>query len=658
MNKVIFFILNLLLIPYLSGQTIITEPENYRVCDDDGDGLVTIPFSLLQNYALDYLEEFNHQPEIYLTEAYGGVSKITNLYNNPQRVSVCSGNGGGYYDIAVNNQQEIFIVRGAGLLQKIDAQTCQITNIGQIHANGQSVLALSFDKLNHLYEGGWTSEVFRAEANDLTQFHLWHDFGTGRASGDFVQIGEFMYVAWTNNGRDYLYKVTLGNNNEYVSHESLGPIEQGTFGLASEYGRLYGNTPDYLYEINLETMERTIIMFRPNSADDWWGAAGLHEALEMNISYHETENDAINGTNSLSDPYTNSTPFNDRIYIRIHESTNDDTYVIPINIIVDIKPEAHNTELKACFDENLGYATFNLQEAETAVNPNPGTDFTFFANLDDLNNNQNPLPLVYEISASQTIYVKVKGDPQSACDNFAEIRLIIPSADELDYDSEVAFCLGTEAVLSVPNEFIHYQWNGLSGDDLNQNLNSADVVITHPGNYSVTVTDSNNCSFDVPFTAVLGGMPEVTNVINNGNSITVEVSPAGQYEYSLNGIFWQNSNTFYNIEVADYEIFVRDFAGCRSEGYDFVYFSVPNFISPNGDGYNDTWQIRGIQQYPDAHIQIFDRYGKLFVDRKVGNNETVWDGKYMGREIPSGTYWYIITLSEDQKMTGSLLVKN
>src|SRR5690606_14955842 len=271
-------------IPYLSGQTIITEPENYRVCDDDGDGLVTIPFSLLQNYALDYLEEFNHQPEIYLTEAYGGVSKITNLYNNPQRVSVCSGNGGGYYDIAVNNQQEIFIVRGAGLLQKIDAQTCQITNIGQIHANGQSVLALSFDKLNHLYEGGWTSEVFRAEANDLTQFHLWHDFGTGRASGDYVQIGEFMYVAWTNNGRDYLYKVTLENNNEYVSHESLGPIEQGTFGLASEYGRLYGNTPDYLYEINLETMERTIIMFRPNSADDWWGAAGLHEALEMNIS--------------------------------------------------------------------------------------------------------------------------------------------------------------------------------------------------------------------------------------------------------------------------------------------------------------------------------------------------------------------------------------
>lgn len=658
LNKVLLIIFYLLILSFSKAQTL--PAVEYYVCDEDGDGLVTIPFSEFQNYALDVLDQFNHQPEIYVTQAYDGIAKITNLYNNPQVINVCGSDGGsGYYDIAVNDQKEIFVVRGGGILQKIDAQTCQITNIGQVHSNGQSVLALSFDKLNNLYEGGWTSQVYRAEAGDLTQFSLWHDFGMGRASGDFVQIGEFLYVAWTVNSRDYLYKVTLGVNNAYLSHENLGPIEYGTFGLATEYGRLYGNTTDYLYEINLETMDTDIILFRPNSGSDWWGAAGLHEALNMEITYHGNLGDAQSGSDDLISPYTNLTAFGGgTIYIRIHESTNNETYIIPINITIDVPPAAADTELRECLDEILGLAIFDLSEAENDINSNVGMNFTYFASMEDLNNNQNPLPVIYEIPTSRIIYAKVKNSPASACENVAEIELIIPSAENVNYDPDVVFCLGTEAVLSVPNEFTNYQWNGLIGEDLDQNLNSNSVEVTHPGNYFVTVTDALGCTFDVPFTATLDGMPEVTDVIINGNSITVEVSPSGQYEYSLNGVFWQNSNTFHNMEIADYEIYVRDFTGCRNEGFEFIFFHVPNFISPNGDGYNDVWKIRGIQQYPDAHVQIFDRNGKMFFERKAGNNETVWDGKYLGRNVASGTYWYIITLKNDKKLTGSILVKN
>lgn len=658
LNKVLFIIFNLITLYSINAQTL--PPEDYRVCDEDGNGFVSIPFSEFQNYALDVLEQFNHRPEIYITESYNGVSKITNLYDNPQVVNVCPSEGGnGYYDIAINNKQEIFIVRGSGYLQKIDAQTCQITNIGQVHSNGQTVLALSFDKLNNLYEGGWESQVYRAEANDLTQFHLWHDFGEGNASGDFVQIGEFLYVAWKVRGMDFLYKVTLGVNNEYVSHENLGFIENGTFGLASEYGRLYGNTTDYLYEIDLETMQRTIIRQRPNSSSDWWGAAGLHEALNMEITYHNSLADAQNGNYDLSSPYTNLIAFaGGSIYIRIHESTNNETYIIPINIIIDTIPNAENTTLTECLDESSGVATFDLNDANIDINPAPGMAFTYFATMDDLNNNVNPLPTNYEIPENKTIYVRVKDNPASACENIAEIELIVPSAKNVDYEPNVVFCLGTSEVLSVPNEFVNYQWNGLIGEDLDQNLNSNEVIITHPGNYFLTVTDTNNCTFDIPFTATLDGMPEVTDVIINGNSITIEVSPSGQYEYSLNGVFWQSSNTFYNLEIADYEIYVRDFTGCRNEGFEFIFFHVPNFISPNGDGYNDVWTIRGITQYPDAHVQIFDRYGKLFVDRKVGNSDTIWDGKYLGREIPSGTYWYIITLTNEKRVSGAILLKN
>lgn len=660
MNKVLYIFFLLITLQCINAQVQTLPPEDFRVCDEDGDGFVSIPFSEFQNYALDVLEQFDEQPEIYVTEAYNGISKITNLYNNPQVVNVCPSLGSnGYFDIAINNQKEIFIVRGSGYLQKIDAQTCSSTTIGQIHSNGQDVLALSFDHLNNLYEGGWESQVYRAEANDLTQFSLWHDFESGRASGDFVQIGDFMYIAWTrNNGMDYLYKVTLGPNNEYVSHENLGMIENRTFGLASEYGRLYGNTTDYLYEIDLETMERTIIRQRPNSSDDWWGAAGLHEALNMKITYHDDLNEAQNGTNELNSPYSNTTAFNGgTIYIRIHESSNNETYIIPINIIIDTMPIAADTSLIECFDEISGVATFDLSEAENSINPNV-MNFTFYASMDDLNSNQNPLPTIYDIPETKIIYAKVKSDPASACHNIAQIELIVPSAADVDYEPNVVFCLGTTEVLSVPNDFINYQWNGLTGEDLGQNLNSNSVEITHPGNYFVTVTDTNGCSFDIPFTATLDGMPEVTDVIINGNSITVEVSPSGQYEYSLNGIFWQSSNTFHNVEIADYEIYVRDFTGCRNEGHEFIFFNVPNFISPNGDGYNDVWTIHGITQYPDAHVQIFDRYGKLFFDRKIESSDVVWDGKYLGRKIASGTYWYIITLTNEKRVSGSLLIKN
>lgn len=658
--KRISFILFLLF--YFTEAQTITTPKDYYACDEDGDGFVTIPFSVLQTYALDYLEEFNESPEVYVTKAYNGIAKITNLYNNPQVVNVCDSDGnGGYYDIAINNQQEIYIVRQGGVIQKINPETCAITHVGQAHPNGQSVLALSFDKLNHLYEGGWTSQVYRADAQNLSEFHLWHDFGTGRAAGDFVQIGEFLYVAWTLNGSDYLYKVTLDSNNQYISHENLGEIDNGTYGLAVEYGRLYGNTPNYLYEINLQTMQTTIIRQRPNQSNtggEWWGAAGLHEALDMEITYHEELNEALNATNPLSDPYTNPVPMTGQIFIRIHEATNNVTYIIPINIIIDIAPAAADTELEECRDETTGLADFQLNNAENDINPNAGIQFTYYESLEDLTAGQNPLPFIYSVSETTTVFVKVSDNAQTECYGIAELELIVPTAENVNYENEVVFCLGTEAVLTVPDEFVNYQWNGLQGEDLNQPLNQNEVIVTWPGNYSVTVTDFSGCSYSLPFEVSLGGGPEITDVLINGNSITVEVNPAGQYEYSLNGVFWQNSNTFYNIEVSDYEIYVRDLVGCMSDKYEFSYFFIPNFISPNNDGYNDVWEIRGIQKYPNAEIKIFDRYGKIFFDRKVSSQTFIWDGKYLGRTVPSGTYWYIIKLSEDRKITGYVFVKN
>jgi gliding motility-associated-like protein len=67
---------------------------------------------------------------------------------------------------------------------------------------------------------------------------------------------------------------------------------------------------------------------------------------------------------------------------------------------------------------------------------------------------------------------------------------------------------------------------------------------------------------------------------------------------------------------------------------------VPNIFSPNGDGINDVWKIKYLEYYPDATVQVYNRYGQI-VYSSVGYG-TGWDGTYKGSTLPVGTYYYII----------------
>jgi gliding motility-associated-like protein len=67
---------------------------------------------------------------------------------------------------------------------------------------------------------------------------------------------------------------------------------------------------------------------------------------------------------------------------------------------------------------------------------------------------------------------------------------------------------------------------------------------------------------------------------------------------------------------------------------------APNAFSPNGDGINDTWKIQYLERYPEATVDVFDRYGQLVY--QVINYTTPWDGSFKGKPLPIGTYYYII----------------
>ena len=132
------------------------------------------------------------------------------------------------------------------------------------------------------------------------------------------------------------------------------------------------------------------------------------------------------------------------------------------------------------------------------------------------------------------------------------------------------------------------------------------------------------------------------------------------YVFYFNGVHKGNEST-YIVRVQDpegvdpsdnklkkrIEAKVEDSKGCTAQEVfyvDYVDIEIPRFFTPNGDGENDTWSPRNIQQYPNILTQIYDRYGRLL--KELTNRDT-WDGTYNGKALPTGDYWYIITLGEE-----------
>jgi gliding motility-associated-like protein len=97
--------------------------------------------------------------------------------------------------------------------------------------------------------------------------------------------------------------------------------------------------------------------------------------------------------------------------------------------------------------------------------------------------------------------------------------------------------------------------------------------------------------------------------------------------------------------------------------FEIALISFPNFFTPNGDGNNDFWQIKGIDKsyYKTGTISIFNRYGKQITTFSI--DDIGWDGTYNGKQMIGNDYWFqaILIDQKDQmkKRTGNFsLVRN
>lgn len=134
-----------------------------------------------------------------------------------------------------------------------------------------------------------------------------------------------------------------------------------------------------------------------------------------------------------------------------------------------------------------------------------------------------------------------------------------------------------------------------------------------------------------------------------GASVTVNGGTAPfQYEWSNGSV----SSTATNLEAGTYTVAVRD-AAMQDTAIVFTIAeqlcepTVPNHFSPNGDGFYDTWNISGLNYFPDFELLVYNRWGQQ-VHRQV-KQYTSWDGTQLGVALPDATYYYVIFLSSSDR---------
>jgi len=142
--------------------------------------------------------------------------------------------------------------------------------------------------------------------------------------------------------------------------------------------------------------------------------------------------------------------------------------------------------------------------------------------------------------------------------------------------------------------------------------------------------------------------------LSDNNSIEIVINTNLNYEYSLDGFGFQSSNIFTNLIGGDYTVYVREINGCGILQEEVSILDYPKFFTPNNDGINDVWELRG-RTNENYNIQIYNRYGKLLAILTA--NQKSWDGAFNGEHLPSNDYWFTIIFSSGLTKNGHFALK-
>ena len=409
---------------------------------------------------------------------------------------------------------------------------------------------------------------------------------------------------------------------------------------------------------------------------------GTQDPTIYSVTYHHSLLEAQNGSNVLSTPYSNAIPYKETIYIRIYNSLTMCVNDIS-NFQVIVNPEPTFTTVS-----NLSYCDNDLDgddangiiqnidlESQIPILLGATQDpddyiVTFHISQADADSGNLPITSPYtNTTPTETIFVRIQNKATLCINDEATFDIIVNYLPNFMVTSPQILCLNdTPKNISIenPEAIYNYVWKDASGNEISteDNLN-----ITTGGSYTVTATttDGTNCS-STETIAITESNPAILlanfiTIVDQGNTIGSEDNLSividvinndlgpGDYQFALRNddqnttTSYQDEPLFENLEGAIYTLIVNDKNGCVPDAtLQVSVLQFPKFFTPNGDGKNDTYLVKGANKtfYPNSSINIFNRYGKLVAQIPIDGPG--WNGTYNGKKLPSDDYWYNITL--------------
>ncbi len=226
--------------------------------------------------------------------------------------------------------------------------------------------------------------------------------------------------------------------------------------------------------------------------------------------------------------------------------------------------------------------------------------------------------------------------------------LVMISQPDPDLGGEVALCGNDSYTFDLTDQFTNYLWQDNSEGPI--------YTATTAGEVSVKVWDAYSCSGTDTVMVSQYSNPVVNlgndTILCGDNALILDAGDFAVYDWSTNEII--NPITVHE-GAGLVSVTVTDENGCQA--YDEILIGectpetllgiITNAFTPNEDNVHDYWEINNIHLFPDADIQVFDRWGRL-VFRSDGGYRNNWNGTGTnGKDLPMDTYYYIIDLKID-----------
>ncbi|MEH6405950.1 MAG: T9SS type B sorting domain-containing protein [Leeuwenhoekiella sp.] len=383
---------------------------------------------------------------------------------------------------------------------------------------------------------------------------------------------------------------------------------------------------------------------------------------DLKVSFHLSLAEAQSATNAL-DPYPYNNRTTNKIFVRIEEVSGCyQVSTLKLSVSTTSFPENYSNTLKACDNDGVddGYYSFNLSDASQTMldqfPPNQNLSAHYYKTINDAQLEQNEIlpqtEYLNTIAYNDTLVVRVESEEGSCYGIAKNLILSVNSIPQFEVINPVPICSSSSFVILNtlnPADEYAYEWKDENGNVIS---NQSTARVTSSGIYEVVATDDAGCESEPRTITVIDSEPatiqqsDITiNISAQNNSIQIknpENLGTGDYEYVLDdnlGIF-QDNPLFENVSPGKHTLYIKDKNGCGLTEIGVAVLGFPSFFSPNGDGYNDVWVVKGYdgKYYKSITTSIFNRFGKLLKVLNKANNG--WGGFYNGARQPIDDYWY------------------